>query len=107
MAFRDEVLHIRRQKQRLIDIPGAKILAHGPRLNLTRPELNSDYPDRLLAARTQISSSPSSEPFQYHQNQSDGDRTADARCDLGKRHELHPVRRGQNSNVAGAALTRM
>ena len=30
MAFRHEVLHIRRQKQRLIDIPGAKILAHSP-----------------------------------------------------------------------------
>jgi hypothetical protein len=49
MAFRHEVLHIRRQKQRLIDIPGAKILAHSPRLNQTRPELNSDYSDRLLA----------------------------------------------------------
>jgi hypothetical protein len=32
----------------LIDVPGAKILAHGQRLNQTRPELNSDYPDRLL-----------------------------------------------------------
>src|SRR6266481_32135 len=52
MAFRHEVLHIRRQKQRLIDIPGAKILAHGPTLNQTRPELNSDYSDRLLAERT-------------------------------------------------------
>src|SRR5258705_2986112 len=49
MAFRHEVLHIRRQQQRLIDIPGAKILAHGPRLNQTRSELNSDYSDRLLA----------------------------------------------------------
>jgi hypothetical protein len=48
MAFRHEVLHIRRQKQRLIDIPGPKILAHGPTLNQTRPELNSDYSDRLL-----------------------------------------------------------
>jgi hypothetical protein len=48
MAFRHEVLHIRRQKQRLIDIPGAKILAHGPSLNQTRSELNSDYSDRLL-----------------------------------------------------------
>ena len=36
MAFRHEVLHIWRQKQRLIDIPGAKILAHSPRLNQTR-----------------------------------------------------------------------
>ena len=49
MAFRHEVLHIRRQKQRLIDIPGAKILAHRPSLNQTRSELNSDYSDRLLA----------------------------------------------------------
>src|SRR5712664_1738427 len=48
MAFRHEVLHIRRQKQRLIDIPGAKILALSLTLNQTRPELNSDYSDRLL-----------------------------------------------------------
>jgi hypothetical protein len=33
-----------------IDIPGAKILAHSPRLNQTRSKLNSDYSDRLLAA---------------------------------------------------------
>src|SRR5450631_2645639 len=50
MAFRHEVLHIRRQKQRLIDIPGAKILAHGPSLNQTRSELKSDYSDRLLGS---------------------------------------------------------
>ena len=31
-----EILHTRRQKQRLIDIPGAKMLAHSPRLNQTR-----------------------------------------------------------------------
>src|SRR5438445_8125347 len=48
MAFWNEVLHNRRQKQRLIDIPRAKILAHSPRLNQTRSELNSDYSDRLL-----------------------------------------------------------
>jgi hypothetical protein len=51
MAFRHEVLHIRWQKQRLIDIPGAKILAHSPTLNQTRSDLNSDYSDRLLVAR--------------------------------------------------------
>src|SRR5881275_1354262 len=51
MAFRHEVLHIRRQKQRLIDIPAAKILAHRPRLNQTRSELNSRYSDRLLGSR--------------------------------------------------------
>src|SRR5712675_237619 len=44
-----EVPHIRRQKQRLIDIPGAKVLAHSPSLNQTRWDLNSDYLDRLLA----------------------------------------------------------
>src|SRR5438105_7383422 len=43
-----EVPHIRRQKQRLIDIPGAKVLAHSPSLNQTRWALNSDYSDRLL-----------------------------------------------------------
>src|ERR1700731_308005 len=48
MAFRHEVLHIRRQQQCLIDIPGPKILAHSPRLNQTRSELNSDYSDTLL-----------------------------------------------------------
>ncbi len=32
MAFRHEVLHIRRQQQRLINIPGTKILAHEPKL---------------------------------------------------------------------------
>src|SRR5450631_1398792 len=52
MAFRYEVLHIRRQKQRLIDIPGAKIFAHGPKLNQTRSELNSDYSDGLLETPT-------------------------------------------------------
>src|SRR5260370_101754 len=51
MAFRHEILHIWRQKQRLIDIPRAKILAHGPTLNKTRPEFKSDYPDRLLVHR--------------------------------------------------------
>src|SRR5512141_1995107 len=40
----------RRQKQRLIDIPGAKVLAHSPSLNQTRWDLNSDYSDRLLGA---------------------------------------------------------
>src|SRR5512140_954860 len=43
-----EVPHIWRQKQRLIDIPGAKVLAHSPSLNQTRWDLNSDYLDRLL-----------------------------------------------------------
>src|SRR5271169_4725603 len=46
-----EVPHIRRQKQRLIDIPGAKVLAHSPNLNQTRWDLNSDYSDRLLEPR--------------------------------------------------------
>src|ERR1700675_4064895 len=46
----NKVLHTRRQKQRLIDIPGAEMLAHSPRLNQTRRELNSDYSDGLLEA---------------------------------------------------------
>src|SRR5215813_10549151 len=44
-----KVPHIRRQKQRLIDIPRAKVLAHSPSLNQTRWDLNSDYSDMLLA----------------------------------------------------------
>src|SRR5450432_3400704 len=48
MAFRHEVLHARRQQQRLIDIPGTKILAHSQRLNQNLSDLNSDYSDRLL-----------------------------------------------------------
>jgi hypothetical protein len=46
-----EVLHTRRQKQRLIDIPGAKVLAHSPRLNQTRADLNSHYSDGLLGIK--------------------------------------------------------
>jgi hypothetical protein len=41
-------MHIRRQQQCLIDIPGPKILAHSSSLNQTRSKLNSDYSDRLL-----------------------------------------------------------
>ena len=52
-----EVLHARRQQQRLIDIPGAKVLAHSKRLNQTRSDLYTDYSDRLLAARFPISDS--------------------------------------------------
>ena len=44
------VLHARRQKLRLIDLPGAKILAHNPARNRTRHHLTSDYSDRLLEA---------------------------------------------------------
>ena len=51
VVLRHEVPHIRRQKQRLIDIPGAKVLAHSPSLNQTCWDLNSDYSDRLLANR--------------------------------------------------------
>src|SRR6266699_3373328 len=58
MAFWNEVLHIRRQKQRLIDIPRAKILAHSPRLNQTRSELNSDYSDRLLGGSKRLIEQP-------------------------------------------------
>ncbi len=42
------VLHARRQKLRLVNLPGAKFLAHGPARNQTRPHLTSHYSDRLL-----------------------------------------------------------
>ena len=45
----DEVLHAWWQKLRLIDLPGAKMLAHRAGTNQTRAKLNSDYSDRLLA----------------------------------------------------------
>ena len=52
MAFRHKVLHIRRQQQRLIDIPGSKILAHSPSLgsNSLRIEqpLFGQAPERLF-----------------------------------------------------------
>src|SRR5271168_2607221 len=53
VVLRHEVPHIRRQKQRLIDIPGAKVLAHSPSLNQTRWDLNSYYSDRLLVLLSQ------------------------------------------------------
>src|ERR1700733_7413267 len=48
------VLHARRQKLRFIDLPGTKVLAHGYATNQTRPNLTSDFPDRLLAAITDM-----------------------------------------------------
>ena len=45
-----EVVHIRRQELRLIDLPGAKVLAHGTGMKQTRGQLNSDYSRRLLGA---------------------------------------------------------
>src|SRR5208337_1572438 len=46
MVLGHEVAHRRRQKQRLIDLPGAECLAHAGRQNLTRPSLASKI--RLL-----------------------------------------------------------
>jgi hypothetical protein len=46
MALRNEVLHRRRQQQRLIDLPGAKCLAHIQGQNLTPASLASKI--RLL-----------------------------------------------------------
>jgi hypothetical protein len=40
---------------------------------------------------------------QYHRH---GNRPADARGDLRKGHELHPIGRGENGDIAGAALKR-
>src|SRR4029077_19662524 len=53
-----EVLHTRRQKQRLIDVTGAKVLAHSPSLNQTRWDLNSDYSDGLLADGNRVHVEP-------------------------------------------------
>ena len=41
MVLGHEVPHHRRQKQRLIDLPGAECLAHAQRQNLTRSSLAS------------------------------------------------------------------
>ena len=48
MVGGDEVLHVERQQQRLIDLPGSEMLAHASKQNMTRAKLNSDYSDRLL-----------------------------------------------------------
>src|SRR5262249_725670 len=45
-----EVLHTRRHKQRLIDVPGAKVRAHNSSLNQTRSDLIDDGPGRREAA---------------------------------------------------------
>src|SRR5262249_40903142 len=57
----DEVLHSWRQQLRLLDVPGAKCLAHEARQNLTRDSLASktrllsgDYSDTLLAWRNLV-----------------------------------------------------
>src|SRR3954447_6474285 len=50
MVLRHEVLHARRQKLHLVDLPEAEMLAHGARQNQTRSENATDYSDRLLVA---------------------------------------------------------
>ena len=50
-----EVPHIRRQKQRLIDIPGAKVLAHSPSLNQT----SLGFEQRLLGQAPSVAASNS------------------------------------------------
>src|SRR5882757_7177439 len=82
MAFRHKVLHIRRQKQRLIDIPGAKILAHSPSLNQTRSELNSDYSDRLLVQPIRNRPPPIRSGRGSHRSR---DRPSSMRCPCGCR----------------------
>ena len=66
------ILHARRQKLRLIDLPWPEMLAHGQNQNQTRRQNASDYSDRLLAGKNlnrllrlqrhvrQLSSPPSS-----------------------------------------------
>src|SRR3954470_22062919 len=49
MVLRHIVLHARRQKLRLINLPAPKIFAHSHAKNQTHSNLTSDYSDRLLA----------------------------------------------------------
>src|ERR1700685_4011624 len=42
---------------------------------------------------------------QHDQHHSDGQGTADAGGDLRKRHQLHPIGRGEDGDIAGAALS--
>jgi len=52
---RHVVRDARRQQLHLVDLPGAKMLAHDPARNQTRGNLGSDYSDRLLGAcRTRL-----------------------------------------------------
>jgi hypothetical protein len=54
MLLGHEILHRRWQKQRLVDLPGAKSLAHAHnriRLALPWPEQSAYYSDGLLAKR--------------------------------------------------------
>src|SRR6185312_16131304 len=44
------ILNARRQQMRLVNLPGAKVLALRPAKNQTRPNFASDYSDRLLVA---------------------------------------------------------
>src|SRR3954454_8072803 len=48
MVLRHIVLHARRQKLRLINLPTPKIFAHSHAKNQTHSNLTSDYSDRLL-----------------------------------------------------------
>src|SRR3954467_11715195 len=50
MVLRHIVLHARRQKLRLINLPAPKIFAHSHAKNQTHSNLTSDYSDRLLDA---------------------------------------------------------
>jgi hypothetical protein len=44
------ILHARRQKLDLVDLPRAKMLAHRPTRNQIRRLLKSNYSDKLLGA---------------------------------------------------------
>src|SRR4051812_28766763 len=62
MVLRHEVLHARRQKLHLVDLPEAEMLAHGARQNQTRSENATDYSDRLLATTARLQRSPRGPP---------------------------------------------
>ena len=54
MSLGHIVLNARRQKLCVVDLPGAKILAHKSARNQTRRLLTSDYSDRLLVSRNEF-----------------------------------------------------
>src|SRR5579883_1141700 len=56
VVLRHIVLHARRQKLCLVDLPGAKFLAHKPTKNHTPRLLTSEYSDRLPARLIHCSS---------------------------------------------------
>src|SRR5207244_12521753 len=60
------VLHASRQQLLFVDLPGAKVFAHGPGQNPTRRRKSSNYSDRLLVGVSQSANSPRSFTWRVH-----------------------------------------